>query len=248
MNYSFAKEIKGKPGLIGRRNEIQMLKESLFKTRMKNTILIGQAGCGKTAIIEQFVYEMKHHYTFHYFNVGGCVAGTKYRGEFEERLVNFLEEIKKFNSKAENEKKIILFIDEIHTIYKAGGAEGAIDASNIFKPYLSQGDVIIIGATTPEEYEKTIKVDKALSRRLAPIYIDNLDDEMNLKILKNFAKDYKEITEDIINYIFEKSKELNGTNPDISIEILDRCIGKLRLTGEIINKKVINEIVKYMKR
>lgn len=248
MKYNFAREIKGKDGLVGRRNEIQILKESLFKTRMKNTILIGNAGCGKTAIIEQFVYEMKHHYTFLYFDVGGCVAGTKYRGEFEERLGGFLEEISQFNSKTENTKKIVLFIDEIHTIYKAGGAEGAIDASNIFKPYLSQGDIIIIGATTPEEYEKTIKIDKALSRRLSPLYVDDLDDEINLKILKKFAQDYKEITEDIINYVFEKSKELNKANPDISIEILDRCIGKLRLTGEIINKKVVNEIVKYMKR
>lgn len=241
--YSFIEEVRKVNKLIGRREELQLLKESMFKKRMKNTILIGNAGCGKTALLEQFAYDMKNFFNLVELNIGECLAGTSLRGQFEEKLISFLDEVSEFN-KSTNQK-IIIFIDEIHTIYNAGGSDGAVDASNIMKGYLSKGEIIVIGATTPEEYNSTIKKDKALSRRLSPIFIKDLDDKTNLEILKAFNEG--ELDDAWVDYIYEKSKDLNRTNPDIAIEILDRCLAKKKFTGNYIKKQDIDKIVKYLK-
>ncbi|MBR3208837.1 MAG: ATP-dependent Clp protease ATP-binding subunit [Bacilli bacterium] len=243
QNYNFVKDVIKKNELVGRRDELAILKESMFKKRMKNTILIGNAGCGKTAILEQFAYDMSHHYNLVELDIGACVAGTSLRGEFEEKLINFLNEVSEFNKTYQ--KKIIIFIDEIHTLYEAGGSEGAVDASNIIKSYLSRGEITIIGATTLEEYKKTISKDKALSRRLSPIFIKDLDDKTNLVILKKFAENI--VSDELISYIYEESKKLGKTNPDISIEILDRCMARQKFTGNPCNEKSVNSIIKYMK-
>lgn len=241
--YSFIKDVLKRNDLVGRREELAILKESMFKKRMKNTILVGEAGSGKTAILEQFAYDMDYHYIIKELDIGSCIAGTTLRGQFEEKLISFLDEVAKYNK--DNEKKIIIFIDEIHNIYKAGGAEGAMDAGNILKSYLSRGEVIIIGATTKEEYMGTISRDKALTRRLSPIFLKNLDDKTNLEILKKFNDGY--LSDEMIQYIYEKSKLLNKTNPDISIEILDRAMAKQKFTGKYITEQAINKIVNLMK-
>lgn len=242
-DYSFVKDVIKKNELIGRRDELAILKESMFKKRMKNTILIGNAGCGKTAILEQFAYDMAHHYNLVELDIGACVAGTSLRGEFEDKLIKFLNEVVEFNKTYQ--KKMIIFIDEIHTLYEAGGSEGAVDASNIIKSYLSRGEITIIGATTVEEYKNTISKDKALCRRLSPIFIKDLDDKTNLMILKKFSDNI--ISDDLIEYIYEESKKLGKTNPDISIEILDRCMAKQKYTGKYCTHQSINSIIKYMK-
>ena len=242
-NYDFIKEVPAKNELVGRREELALLKESMFKKRMKNTISVGEAGCGKTAILEQFAYDMKHHFNLVELDIGACVAGTSLRGQFEEKLINFLTEIAKYNK--DSAKKTIIFIDEIHTLYNAGGADGAIDASNIIKSYLSRGEIIVIGATTREEYETTIKRDKALNRRLSPLFIKELDDKTNLEILKKFNEGI--LSTEMIEYIYNKSKELKGSNPDKAIEILDRCMARQKFTGKYITSKSVDSIIKFMK-
>ena len=241
-NYSFVKEVRKNNNLIGRNEELLLLKESMFKKRMKNSVLVGPAGCGKTAILEQFAYDMNHFFTLLELDISSCVAGTQWRGQFEQKLINFLEDVVSFNKT--NNKKILIFIDEIHTIYKAGGSEGAVDAGNILKSYLSRGEITIIGATTLEEYKETIAKDKALSRRLSPVFIKELSDKINLQILYKFNEGI--LNNEIINFIYEESKKTNRINPDISIEILDRCLAKNKFTGEKITESAVKKIIKYI--
>lgn len=234
--------VKRHTKLIGRKEELQLLEESLYKKRMRNSVIVGGAGVGKTAIIEELSHKVKDKFRILQFDIPTTVAGTKYRGEFEDKLTKVLKRIMDFNKKAE--KQIILFIDEIHTISNAGGAEGAVSAGNIFKPYLSNGDITIIGATTLKEYTKYIKSDNALSRRLPAIYIKPLNDEEVMKVLSSFSEGT--VSEEGLKYIFEKSRNIpEAQNPDISIEILDRCMARSECRKEDISNKMIDEIVDY---
>lgn len=241
--YDFVKEVPAKNELVGRREELALLKESMFKKRMKNTIIVGPAGCGKTAILEQFAYDMKHHFNLVELDIGSCVAGTSLRGQFEEKLISFLNQVAEDNKTLS--KKTIIFIDEIHTVYQAGGSEGAVDASNIIKSYLSRGEIIIIGATTLEEYNNTIVKDKALSRRLSPLFIKELDDKTNMMILNNFNENC--LSSELVEYIYKESQKVSGTNPDKSIEILDRCMARQKYTGKRMTVQGVNAILKFMK-
>jgi ATP-dependent Clp protease ATP-binding subunit ClpA len=140
---------------------------------------------------------------------------------------------------------IILFIDEIHTIIKAGDSEGAMSAANILKPYLSKLEITIIGATTNLEYEFTIKNDLAIKRRLSPIFIKNLEEETVVKILNEFSSG--KLSVGLLSYIYQKSLTIkDSNNPDISIEILDRCLARKKVTGQTITKTMIDSIVRYL--
>ena len=158
--------------VIGRDKEINHVIEVLLRKKKSNPLLIGPAGVGKTAIVEELARRIKNkEVPIPLLNkkiidlpMGDLVSGTKYRGEFEERLTKIIKEVIK-------NKNIILFIDEVHTMVNAGGAEGAINAGDILKPYLARGDLKVIGATTTEEYEKFIAKDKALERRFETILI-----------------------------------------------------------------------------
>ena len=180
--------------LIGRDSEIKRLIEILSRRSKNNPLLIGDAGVGKTAIVEGLAYLISNgmvpinlqNKRIISLDMASLVAGTKYRGEFEERLKKLLDEVSEVDD-------IILFIDEIHTIVGAGGAEGAIDASNIFKPALARGKIRVIGATTLDEYKKFIMNDKALSRRFQNIIVKTPDKVATKKILmglKNIYEDY----------------------------------------------------------
>lgn len=238
----FLKVVDTHTKLIGRKKELELLEESLCKKRMKNTILVGSAGTGKTTIIEELSCKVKNSFRIVQFDLPMAVAGTRYRGEFEEKITNVLKKIYDFNEVAT--KPIILFIDEIHTLTNAGGGEGAIKAGDIVKPYLSKGEITIIGATTPEEYNKNIKMDSALSRRLSTIYIKPLKEEEIILILKKFSEDA--VDEEKLKYIYERSKNIpNSNNPDISIEILDRCMARSKCRNKNISNKMIDEIVEY---
>lgn len=226
--------------LEGRDEVIADIYESMHKKRMKNIILLGEPGCGKTAIIECFACKYAKEFTVLNFSIPGAIAGTKYRGEFEEKVNSIVQLIVQYN-KITPEKPIILFIDEIHTLYKAGGAEGAVDASNILKPYLASGKIIIIGATTKIEYKNTLQKDGAMARRLGPIEIPILDKKIVLKILKKFCE--KEVNKELLEYIYERASKIEGgVNPDISIELLDRCMARSVCRNTKITKEMIDNI------
>ena len=215
--------------LIGREKELNLIIETLLRKNKNNPLLIGPAGVGKSAIIEDLARRIKNGNVpsklkdkkIVSLEMSSLVAGTKYRGEFEEKLNKVIKEI-------EENPEIILFIDEIHTMANAGGAEGAINASDILKPYLARGKVKIIGATTTNEYNKFIAKDKALSRRFEIIKINEptIKETENIlsKIRPSFEKHYNiKITKENIRDIVLLTDKyiLDRFNPDKSIDLLD---------------------------
>src|SRR3989344_1605673 len=176
--------------VIGRDDEISRIIQILSRRTKNNPILIGEAGVGKTAIAEGLairmiggnVPESLRDKELVSLDIGLLIAGTKYRGEFEERLKNIIKEIEK------SEGKIILFIDEIHTIVGAGAAEGAMDASNMLKPTLARGELKAVGATTLKEYQKYIERDPALTRRFQPIYVQEPSMEDTIAVLRGLKE------------------------------------------------------------
>ncbi len=223
--------------VIGRDDEIKSLIEILCRRGKNNPLLIGEAGVGKTAIVEELARRIVEGNvpkplkgkTILSLPMASLVAGTKYRGEFEERVSKILKEL-------EENDDIIVFIDEIHTIVGAGGAEGAIDASNIIKPALARGKIQLIGATTTYEYHNFIEKDKALNRRFQIIMIEEPTKEKTKEILKKLKPLYEayhfvSISDDIIDLIVELSDTYiyEYYQPDKSIDILDEVCTKASL-------------------
>ena len=215
--------------LVGREKELSLIIETLLRKNKNNPLLIGSAGVGKSAIIEELARRINKGNVPNKLKdkkivsleMSSLVAGTKYRGEFEEKLNKIIKEI-------EENPEIIIFIDEIHTMANAGGAEGAINASDILKPYLARGKVKIIGATTTNEYNKFIAKDKALSRRFEIIKINEptIKETENIlsKIRPSFEKHYNiKITDENIRNIVSLTDKyiLDRFNPDKSIDLLD---------------------------
>ena len=234
--------------LIGRQRELNMLIRTLKRRNKPNAILIGEPGIGKTSIVEELAIlisknkiEGLENYKVYELDMPGVVGGTKYRGEFEEKL-------KKIFKKVKEDKKAIIFIDEIHNIVKAGGAEGAIDASNIIKPYLSRNEICIIGATTINEYYSSIDKDKALSRRFNVIKLEPSSKEETLDILIRskpiYEKFYKiKITEENLKYIINICDKYLSFKyfPDKAIDLLDNsCV----TSNKELSKKDINQTLK----
>lgn len=231
-----AKEKKLDP-VIGREEEIIRVIEILCRRTKNNPILIGEAGVGKTAIVEGLAQLIAagevpmalRNKQIISIDMASAVAGTKYRGEFEERINKIIKE-------AEENKDLILFIDEIHTIVGAGGAEGAIDASNIFKPSLSRGKLRCIGATTTKEFKKNIEEDKALERRFQKIIVNIPNEEVLLEILLTLKPIYEKfhsvtISEEILKEIITLSNRYiyDRNQPDKAIDILDEVCAKVNL-------------------
>ena len=223
--------------VTGRKDEINRVAEILSRRRKNNPILIGEAGVGKTAIVEALASKIvdgdvpinlkgKRIVSL---DMASSVAGTKYRGEFEERMNKIIKEV-------EENDDIILFIDEVHTLVGAGGAEGAIDASNIFKPALARGKIRCIGATTTSEYKKYIEKDSALERRFQKVMIEEPSLNAVKGILMNLKEVYEDfhgviISEDIVDLIITLSNKYiyNRNEPDRSIDILDEVCAKVSL-------------------
>ena len=234
--------------VTGRENEIRRVLEILSRRCKNNPLLIGDAGVGKTAIVEGIAslivsgdvpISLKNKRIIS-LDMGSCVAGTKYRGEFEERVNKILKEI------SENDD-IILFIDEVHTLVGAGGAEGAIDASNIFKPALARGTLRCIGATTTSEYKKFIEGDSALARRFQKVLIKEPSIGTVNSILLSLKDIYEgyhkvKIDDDIIDLIINLSKKYiyNMKEPDRSIDVLDEVCAKASLKED-------KDLIKYRK-
>ena len=223
--------------VTGRDVEIKRVLEILSRRTKNNPLLIGEAGVGKTAIVEALAkmivndevpLSLKNKRIIS-LDMASSVAGTKYRGEFEERMNKILKEI-------EENDDIILFIDEVHTLVGAGGAEGAIDASNIFKPALARGKIRCIGATTTAEYKKYIEKDSALERRFQKVMIEAPSKRTVKDILMNLKEIYEGfhnvvISEEIIDLIINLSSKYiyNRNEPDRSIDVLDEVCAKVSL-------------------
>lgn len=223
--------------VIGRSKEIQRVIEVLSRRTKNNPVLIGEPGVGKTAIAEGLaqqivqneVPEILRDKRVMTLDMGTVVAGTKYRGEFEDRLKKVMDEIRQAGN-------IILFIDELHTLIGAGGAEGAIDASNILKPSLARGELQCIGATTLDEYRKYIEKDAALERRFQPIHVDEPTTEESIKILQGLRDRYEahhrvSITDEAIIQAVKLSDRYISDRflPDKAIDVIDEAGSKVRL-------------------
>lgn len=232
--------------VIGRDEKIDRVIEILLRRTKNNPLLIGDAGVGKTAIVEELsrrivngnVPDQLLNKRILAVSMSSLVAGTKYRGEFEERINQIINEL-------ENHSEIILFIDEIHTLVGAGGAEGAIDASNILKPHLARGKIKIIGATTKSEYLQFFEQDKALDRRFQKVYIEEPNNEDTLNILQKIKNVYEsfhnvDIDDDILCKIVSLTNKYmpDGKQPDKSIDILDEACSKTSLIDSDMDKKI----------
>lgn len=242
---ALAREGKLDP-VIGRETEIQRVVQILSRRTKNNPCLVGEPGVGKTAIAEGLASRIvegnipdtikdKRLLTL---DLSGMVAGSKYRGEFEER-------IKKVIAEVINDGNVLLFIDELHTIIGAGGAEGAIDASNILKPSLARGEIQLIGATTREEYRKYIEKDAALERRFQPVSVEEPSEEETVLILKGLRESYENhhkvtITDDALVAAAKMSARYINDRylPDKAIDLIDEAASKVRLSTYTVSPRI----------
>ena len=244
--------------VIGRENEIERAIQILSRRTKNNPVLLGEAGVGKTAIVEGFaqrvvegnVPELLMDRRIVVLDLAMMVAGTKYRGQFEERIKAVMNEVRRA-------KNTILFIDELHTLVGAGGAEGAIDASNVLKPALARGEIQCIGATTLDEYRKYIEKDSALARRFQEVLIEPTSPKDTIEILKGLRDRYEEhhrvqITDDAIQAAVELSdRYITGRClPDKAIDVIDEAGARVRLKAmtKPPNLKEIDDEVEALNR
>ena len=237
--------------IIGRDKEIERVSQILTRRKKNNPVLIGEPGVGKTAIIEglalriikKTVPRLLWEQRVVALDMAGLIAGTKYRGQFEERIKGMIQEL-------ENSSDIIVFIDELHTIVGAGGATGSMDAANLFKPALARGDIQIVGATTLSEYRKYIEKDGALERRFQKIIVNPPSTKDTIDILKGIASKYEHhhkvrYEEDAINACVSLSERYIADKflPDKAIDILDESGSRIHMS----NLNIPDSIIKLEK-
>lgn len=240
--------------VIGRNKELKQLIEVLSRKEKNNAIIVGKAGVGKTALVEKLAIEINQgnvpdylkEMTIYELDLVSVVAGTKYRGEFEEKF-------KKIIKKVCNDPHCIVFIDEIHNIIGAGGAEGAIDASNIIKPYIARKQFTCIGATTQDEYFKYFEKDEALNRRFQYVHLDPTNTKETIKVLEGLKVSFEqyhqvEIADELIPYIVEQAKLYFHTRfmPDSAIDLLDLILVKSKMNQRPISKTSIDRLVEEL--
>ena len=246
--------------IIGRNKEINEIIEILLRKNKNNPLLIGEPGIGKTALVEALAYKINkkevpkelQNKKIISVNISKLISGTRYRGEFEEKFHKMIEHF-------EQNSNLIIFFDEIHTIVGAGGAEGAIDAANILKPYIARNKLKIIGATTTKEYYKSIYNDGALNRRFQTVIIKEPSEKETISILLNTKKYYEKfhnvhITNKQLELIVSLSTKYikDRYNPDKSLDMLDKICSKIKLKNIIDNDqikidKLKNQKINYIK-
>ena len=239
--------------VIGRDNEITRVIQILSRRTKNNPCLVGEPGVGKTAIVEAIarrivdgnVPDTIKNKRLLTLDLAAMVAGSKYRGEFEERIKRLIEEVKQ-------DGEILLFLDEIHTIIGAGGAEGSIDAANILKPSLARGELQIIGATTLNEYRKYFEKDAALERRFQPITVDEPDEEETIEILSGLKAKYEEhhnvvISDEAVNAAVSMSERYINDRylPDKAIDLMDEAAAKVKLS-KVTKKSSVVDILRQI--
>lgn len=243
--------------VIGRDGEIERVIQILLRRSKNNPILIGDPGVGKTAIIEglaQRIIENKvpiimEDKTIVSLDLASMIAGTKYRGDFEERLKKLFEEL-------EQREDVILFIDEFHMVLGAGASEGSMDAANILKPILAKGDIQIIGATTIDEYRKHVEKDQALTRRMQPVHVEEPNKDDTIKIIEGLKDKYEdhhkvEITDDAIKAAVDLSQRYIQDRflPDKAIDVIDEACSKERIKNyrenkdQTSNKEILDKLI-----
>ena len=242
--------------VIGRDEEIRRVLQILTRRTKNNPILIGEPGTGKTAIVEGLAHrilrgdvpENLRDKQLYSLDMGALIAGAKYKGEFEERLKSVVNEVSK------SEGRIILFIDEIHTLVGAGKSEGAMDAANILKPALARGELRSIGATTLDEYQKYFEKDKALERRFQPVMVDEPDTLSSISILRGLKERYENhhkvrIQDDAIIAAVELSNRYITERflPDKAIDLMDEAAAKLRIERDSVPDE-LDEISRRLKQ
>ena len=245
--------------VIGRQAEIQRVMQILTRRTKNNPVIIGESGVGKTAIAEGLaqrivagdVPKSLQDHRVMALDMGALVAGSKFRGEFEERLKAVLDEVKRAKG------EVILFIDELHTVVGAGGAEGAIDASNMLKPALARGELQAVGATTLDEYRKYIEKDTALERRFQPVYVDEPSVEDTIAILHGVGPKYEahhkvRITDEALDAAARLSaRYITDRNlPDKAIDLIDEAASRLRIDAESFppSLKQMDERIRMLER
>ena len=241
--------------VIGRKKEIERIMQILSRRTKNNPILIGESGVGKTAIVEGLAQAIvskeipsnlrnKKIFTL---DLGSLVAGSRYRGDFEERLKKVLQEIKE-------DGEIMIFIDEVHTLVGAGAAEGAIDAASILKPMLARGEIQTIGATTANEFRKYIEKDKALERRFQSVYVDEPSEYETIEILRGLKDRYEQfhnliITEEAIKSAVKLAHRYISDRflPDKAIDLIDEAASRVRLRN-LTNPPDLKELEKEIEQ
>ena len=244
--------------VIGREKEIERLMQILSRRTKNNPCLVGEPGVGKTAVLEGLaqriargvVPETMKNRRIVTMDLAGMIAGSKYRGEFEERMKRLIQEVKAAGN-------VILFLDEVHTIIGAGGAEGAMDASNILKPSLARGELQLIGATTIVEYRKYIEKDAALERRFQPVTVEEPTREECLEILKGLQEKYEEhhrvsVREEALEAAVSLSERYISDRflPDKAIDVLDEACAKVSLKGFKVpeNMEELEKVIEQLAR
>lgn len=232
--------------VIGREEEIDQTIQILNKRKKNNPILIGESGVGKTAIVEGLAIRIYNKQVDRWLfnkriielNITSVVSGTKYRGEFEQRMEEIIKEV-------QNNPDIILFIDELHNVIGAGGASGSMDAANIIKPALARGDMRCIGATTVDEYKKVIENDSALERRFQKVYVNIPTKEQTVQILKQISPKYEDYHGVIFSdEIIEKCVELADRYityrnfPDKAIDLMDEVGSRVKLSNVFVSEEI----------
>lgn len=237
---------KPHPDFKGRENEVAAVSQSLLKRRMRSCVLVGLPGVGKTEIAKKAISMIQTEDLFLSMDLASMISGCTLVGMFEERFTGITGQIIKANKRGH--ARISLYIDEIHNLFRVGKSDayGTMSGGEILKPALADGSITIIGATTYDEYNKYIMADKALLRRLPPIFVGGMDDKQTCKIVASFAK--KEMNAKLVAYCVGKSHEIAYlNNPDCALEIADRAIARATSENRIVEQKDIDAVISFMK-
>ena len=234
-------------GFYGRENEVNEVMESMMKKRMKNCVIVGDAGIGKTEIARKAIEGIRDMGIFLNLDLSILQSGCTLVGQFEQKINDLLHNVATWKTYRPT-LTICFFIDEVHSLWNLNKHDkiGTVPAGDILKPYLADGIITIIGTTTKDEYEKYVKPDKALLRRISPVFVNPINDKKTLKkILKHFCEG--ELSEQLIDRCIESSTEISYLhNPDASIEIADRVMARAIFRKKIADEKDVDEIVKTM--